>query len=127
LRFAIKAERQAAEALRALGEPRRLQILRVLRDDPRAVGETYLIGIEISAPPDRVFDHLTQPDLLVRWMGDYARLEAVAGGEFSVDIDGVLIRGRFVRDAGGRNQAPADPGENGMARMPGNVWAPIRR
>jgi hypothetical protein len=30
-------------------------------------------------------------------MGDYARLEAVEGGVFSVDINGVLIRGHFVR------------------------------
>src|SRR5439155_17392044 len=30
-------------------------------------------------------------------MGDFARLEASAGGLFSVDINGVLIRGHFVR------------------------------
>ncbi|MBI5287970.1 MAG: SRPBCC domain-containing protein [Chloroflexi bacterium] len=35
--------------------------------------------------------------MLVRWMGDFARLEAVDGGVFSVDINGVLIRGHFVR------------------------------
>ena len=38
-----------------------------------------------------------RPELLVRWMGDFARLEAVDGGIFSVDINGVLIRGHFVR------------------------------
>jgi uncharacterized protein YndB with AHSA1/START domain len=38
-----------------------------------------------------------RPELLVRWMGDVARLEAVSGGLFSVAIDGVLIRGHFVR------------------------------
>jgi uncharacterized protein YndB with AHSA1/START domain len=30
-------------------------------------------------------------------MGDVARLEATDGGMFSVDINGVLIRGHFVR------------------------------
>lgn len=33
----------------------------------------------------------------MRWMGDFALLEATAGGLFSVDINGVIIRGHFVR------------------------------
>lgn len=59
--------------------------------------ETYRTSIEIQASPDQVFDHFVRPELLVRWMGDVARLEAADGGTFSVDINGVLIRGRFVR------------------------------
>ena len=59
--------------------------------------ETFRTSIDIEATPERVFDHFVQPELLVRWMGDVARLEAVDGGVFSVDINGVLIRGRFVR------------------------------
>lgn len=59
--------------------------------------ETYRASIDIEATPDRVFDHFVQPELLVRWMGDVARLEARDGGLFSVDIHGVLIRGHFVR------------------------------
>ncbi len=61
------------------------------------MSETYRTSIEIDAPPEQVFDHFVRPELLVRWMGDHARLEAVDGGEFSVDINGVLIRGHFVR------------------------------
>jgi uncharacterized protein YndB with AHSA1/START domain len=61
------------------------------------VTETYRTSIDIDAPPEDVFDHFVRPELLVRWMGDVARLEAVDGGLFSVDINGVLIRGRFVR------------------------------
>src|SRR5262249_62359817 len=38
-----------------------------------------------------------EPAMIVRWMGDFARLQAVDGGVFSVDINGVLIRGHFVR------------------------------
>ncbi len=57
----------------------------------------YRTEIEIAAPPDRVFDYFVQPELLVRWMGDFARLEARDGGLFAVDINGVLIRGSFVR------------------------------
>jgi uncharacterized protein YndB with AHSA1/START domain len=58
---------------------------------------TFRTSIDIAAAPDRVFDHLVQPELLVRWMGDRARLEAREGGAFAVDINGVLIRGWFVR------------------------------
>lgn len=58
---------------------------------------TYSTKVDIDAPQDVVFEHFTQPELLVRWMGDFARLEAVDGGIFSVDINGVLIRGHFVR------------------------------
>lgn len=61
------------------------------------MSETYRTSIEIDATPELVFDHFVRPELLVRWMGDYARLDAVDGGVFSVDINGVLIRGHFVR------------------------------
>jgi uncharacterized protein YndB with AHSA1/START domain len=61
------------------------------------MSETYRTSIVINATPDQVFDYFVRPELLVRWMGDYARLESVEGGVFSVDINGVLIRGHFVR------------------------------
>jgi uncharacterized protein YndB with AHSA1/START domain len=61
------------------------------------VSETYRTSLVIAAPPDRVFDHFVVPELLVRWMGDWARLEARDGGLFAVDINGVVIRGTFVR------------------------------
>ena len=61
------------------------------------MSETFRTSIDIAAAPEQVFDHFVKPELLVRWMGDFARLEAVDGGVFSVDINGVLIRGHFVR------------------------------
>ncbi len=61
------------------------------------MSETFRTSIDIEATPERVFDHFVQPALLVRWMGDVARLEARDGGLFSVDINGVLIRRHFVR------------------------------
>ena len=61
------------------------------------MSDTYRTEIEIAAPPERVFDHFVQPELLVRWMGDYAKLETTEGGLFAVDINGVIIRGTFVR------------------------------
>jgi uncharacterized protein YndB with AHSA1/START domain len=61
------------------------------------MSETFRSTIEIAAPPDRVFDYFVDPALLVRWMGDRARLDASEGGVFAVDINGVIIRGHFVR------------------------------
>jgi uncharacterized protein YndB with AHSA1/START domain len=59
--------------------------------------EAFRTSIDIEAPPEKVFDHFVRPELLVRWMGDAARLDASDGGIFSVDINGVLIRGHYVR------------------------------
>jgi hypothetical protein len=67
------------------------------------MSETFRTSIDIEATPERVFDHFVQPELLVRWMGDVARLEAKEGGLFSVDINGVLIRG----EAGNGAMPPA--------------------
>ncbi|MGC4086410.1 MAG: SRPBCC domain-containing protein [Polyangiaceae bacterium] len=61
------------------------------------MSETFRTSIDVEASAERVFDHFVRPELLVRWMGDFARLEASEGGLFSVDINGVLIRGHFVR------------------------------
>ncbi len=55
------------------------------------------MSLEIAAVPEQVFDYFVDPALLVRWMGDYAKLEARDGGLFAVDINGVIIRGHFVR------------------------------
>ena len=57
----------------------------------------FALSIDIAAEPERVFDYFLQPEKLVRWMGDFAQLEARADGLFRVDINGVLIRGHYVR------------------------------
>src|SRR5262249_34907429 len=41
------------------------------RDREKAMSDAYRTSIEIEAPPERVFDHFVQPELLVRWMGDF--------------------------------------------------------
>jgi uncharacterized protein YndB with AHSA1/START domain len=61
------------------------------------VSETFRTSIEIAAEPNRVFDHFVRPELLVRWMGEFARLDAREGGIFAVDVNGAIIRGSFVR------------------------------
>lgn len=60
------------------------------------MSDPYTTSLFIAAAPETVFDHFVRPELLVRWMGDHARLSATVGGLFSVDINGVLIRGSYV-------------------------------
>ena len=56
----------------------------------------YRTFIDIAAPPDQVYPYLTRPDAIVTWMGDYAVLDAVPGGVFHLDINGVPVRGRYL-------------------------------
>ncbi len=58
--------------------------------------ETYRTSIEIAAPPSMVYPFLTQPESILRWMGDYAVLDPRPGGEFTLDINGVPVRGHYV-------------------------------
>jgi uncharacterized protein YndB with AHSA1/START domain len=57
---------------------------------------TYEATIRIEASPEEVFPYLTDPALLVAWMGDWAELEPHPGGRFVVDINGIPVRGRYV-------------------------------
>ena len=50
-----RSDQQAAAALKAMGEPRRVEILRLLRDGPRAVGE---IAVEVDVSQQAVSQHL---------------------------------------------------------------------
>jgi DNA-binding transcriptional ArsR family regulator len=50
-----RSERQTAAALKALGEPRRVEILQLLRGGPRAVGE---IAAEVDVSQQAVSQHL---------------------------------------------------------------------
>jgi uncharacterized protein YndB with AHSA1/START domain len=58
--------------------------------------DAYRTSLRIEAPPEDVFPYLTDAALMVRWMGEWAELAARPGGAFSVDINGVPIRGEFV-------------------------------
>lgn len=54
-RILVKRRELAAPALKALGEPRRVEILRLLRAGPRSVGE---IASEISVTQQAASQHL---------------------------------------------------------------------
>lgn len=56
----------------------------------------YRTSVDIAAPPEAVYPYLTQAEAIVAWMGDYAVLDAVPGGVFHLDINGVLVRGNYL-------------------------------
>lgn len=52
--------------------------------------------VDLNAPVQEVFRHLTEPAAMIRWMGQHATLEPAPGGTFEVDINGVPVRGRYL-------------------------------
>ncbi|HSJ46119.1 MAG TPA: SRPBCC domain-containing protein [Euzebyales bacterium] len=56
-----------------------------------------VIERNIAAPPDVLFAMFTEPDLLVRWLGDNAELDPVPGGVFRFTLaDKDACLGRYV-------------------------------
>jgi uncharacterized protein YndB with AHSA1/START domain len=58
--------------------------------------DSYATSMRIAATPEAVFPYLTDPRLMVRWMGNWADLQPQPDGTFSVDINGMPVRGRYV-------------------------------
>jgi uncharacterized protein YndB with AHSA1/START domain len=56
----------------------------------------YTASVHIDAAPERVFDYFTKPEAILRWMGDYAALDPTPGGQFTLDINGVPVRGQYL-------------------------------
>jgi uncharacterized protein YndB with AHSA1/START domain len=52
--------------------------------------------VHIEAEPHIVFEYFTRPEAMVSWIGDYAVLDPRPGGEFTLDVDGVPVRGRYL-------------------------------
>ena len=57
---------------------------------------SFSCSIELPAPPEIVFDYFIEAELLVSWIGDYAVLDAQPGGEFTLDIEGIPVRGQYL-------------------------------
>jgi uncharacterized protein YndB with AHSA1/START domain len=60
------------------------------------VSEPFETSLDLAAPIEEVFRHLTDPTAMIRWMGQHATLEPVPGGAFEIDINGVPIRGHYL-------------------------------
>lgn len=56
----------------------------------------FATSIEIDAPTEVVFAHLVTAEGMVAWMGQHAELDPRPGGDFAVDINGVLVRGEYL-------------------------------
>lgn len=50
----------------------------------------------IKAPPEVVFPYLTDPALIVTWIGIRAELDPQPGGVFSLDMGEVVARGAYL-------------------------------
>jgi uncharacterized protein YndB with AHSA1/START domain len=61
-----------------------------------AVTDAFTTEVDLPAPPEEVFRHLTDPAAMIRWMGQHAALTPVPGWAFEVDINGVPVRGRYL-------------------------------
>jgi uncharacterized protein YndB with AHSA1/START domain len=59
-------------------------------------GALYTASVHVAADAERVFEYFTRPEAIVRWMGDYAVLDPTPGGEFTLDINGMPVRGRYL-------------------------------
>ena len=58
--------------------------------------EPYRDSIYIAAAPEAVFDYFTNPEMLVRWMGDEAELDPRPGGQFRLVIGQRTVEGRYL-------------------------------
>jgi len=63
---------------------------------PTAATSTFECSIDIDAAPKVVFGYFTDPVAILEWIGDHAVLDAQPGGEFTLDIEGIPVRGRYV-------------------------------
>lgn len=53
-------------------------------------------SIDIDAAPEVVFGFLVTDTGMTSWMGQWASVEPVPGGQFAVDIAGYPVRGQFL-------------------------------
>ncbi len=58
--------------------------------------EPYRDSIHIAAAPEAVFEYFTNPEMLVRWMGDDAALDPRPGGQFRLVIGQRTVEGRYL-------------------------------
>ena len=90
-----------------------------MRTEIRPIGTDDALAYElnINAPPELVWRYWTEPDRLVRWMGDVATLQPQPGGAFRLEYEsGDVAAGAFVEVDAPRRlvftwgwEAPGDP------------------
>ena len=58
--------------------------------------ELLTATVRIAAPPADVFPYLTDPALMIQWIGQWADLHPEPGGVFALDIGKTPVRGEYV-------------------------------
>ena len=58
--------------------------------------DQFTTEVDLPAPAEEVFRHLTDPAAMIRWLGQHAVLKPVPGGAFEIDINGVPVRGQYL-------------------------------
>ena len=56
----------------------------------------FSASIDIAASREAVFSYLVTNEGMQAWMGQWADLDPVPGGDFAVDIAGFAVRGTFL-------------------------------
>lgn len=75
--------------------------------------------VRINARPEEVFQFLTDPAKLVRWLGLKAEIDPRPGGIFRLDVNGVdVIRGKYVEVVPNRKVVFTWGWEGGGGRVP---------
>ncbi len=60
------------------------------------MADPFVTEIDIDAPVEEVFRHLTESSAMVDWMGQHATLDPAPGGRFEIDVNGIPIRGSYL-------------------------------
>jgi uncharacterized protein YndB with AHSA1/START domain len=84
--------------------------------------DAVVCEVTVDATPETIFELISDPAKIIRWMGASAKLEPQAGGVFAVDINKeALMRGeilevepnrRVVFSFGWEGQGPIAPGSS---------------
>lgn len=62
----------------------------------RMAPESVYSSVLIDGQPEAVYQYFVEADAMVRWMGHRASLDPRPGGEFTVEIEGATVQGRYL-------------------------------
>lgn len=60
------------------------------------MSDDVVARVRIAAAADVVFGYFIEPELIVKWIGDWADLAPVPSGVFALNIENTAVRGRYV-------------------------------
>ena len=60
------------------------------------VADQVTASVHVDADIGAVYEHFTNAEAMITWMGECADLDAREGGHFSVDVGGSSVRGSYL-------------------------------